>query len=212
MGRRAKFSRAQLQTAALAIVDAEGLAGLSMRTLATALGTGPMTIYNHVTDRADLDVLVVEAVLATVRRPRSRADDWRAETRDIATAMWRAVRAHPHVIPLVMTRRSRSPALLDASEAMLAALARSGRSGQSLLVAFRAVTALVMGFAQVELAGPLSISAGETPKAVIGRMRALPKEQYPRLIEIAGAALTSKAEREFRAGLDALLAGLATEA
>lgn len=212
MGRRAKFSRAQLQTAALAIVDAEGLAGLSMRTLATALGTGPMTIYNHVTDRADLDVLVMEAVLATVRRPRARPDDWRAETRGIATAMWRAVRAHPHVIPLVMTRRSRSPALLDASEAMLAALARSGRSGQALLVAFRAVTALVMGFAQVELAGPLSIAAGETPNAVIGRMRALPKAQYPRLIEIAGAALTSKAEREFRAGLDALLAGLATEA
>jgi AcrR family transcriptional regulator len=209
MGRRAKFSREQLKTAALALVDAHGLAGLSMRTLAAALGTGPMTIYNHVADRADLDVLVVEAVLADVRLPRARRDDWRDEARTVATAMWRAVRAHPHAIPLILTRRSRSPAVLDVAEALLSALARSGRSHRDLLVAFRAVTAFVMGFAQAELAGPLAREAGEAPRAVIGRIRALPKGRYPRLIEIARAAVTSKAGREFRAGLDALLTGLA---
>jgi hypothetical protein len=66
-----------------------------------------------------------------------------------------------------------------------------------------------MGFAQAELAGPLAISAGEAPRAVIGRIRALPIGRYPRLVEIAGAAVTSTAVREFRAGLDALLGGLA---
>ena len=39
-------------------------------------------------------------------------------------------------------------------------------------------------------------------------MRALPKQRYPRLIEIGTAAVTSDAEREFRNGLDAVLAGL----
>jgi AcrR family transcriptional regulator len=208
MGRRAKFSREQLKAAALAIVDAHGLAGLSMRTLAAALGTGPMTIYNHVRDRADLDVLVVEAVLAGMRRPRARRDDWRGEARDVATAMWRAVRAHPHAIPLILTRRSRSTEALDVAESLLTALARSGRSGQALLVAFRAVTAFTMGFAQVELTSPFAVAAGEAPRTVIGRIRALPAARYPRLIEMAGAALTSKSEREFRAGLDALLASI----
>ena len=212
MGRRPKFSREQLQAAALEIVDAHGLAGLSMRTLAAALGTGPMTLYNHVADRADLEVLVAEAVLAGMPGRRRRRADWRAEARDVATAMWRAVRAHPHAIPLILTRRSRSLGTLDAAEALLGALARSGRSGRGLLVAFRAVTALVMGFAQAELAGPLAREAGEPAKAVIRRIRALPKQRYPRLVEIAGAAVTSKAESEFRAGLDALLAGLARRA
>src|SRR5512147_1269135 len=41
MAPRAKFTRAQLQEAALALVDEQGLAALSMRTLAGALGTGP---------------------------------------------------------------------------------------------------------------------------------------------------------------------------
>ena len=208
MGRRPKYSREQLQAAALALVDEQGLAGLSMRTLAAALGTGAMTIYNHVVDRADLEVLVVEAVLAEVRLPRT-GGDWRADARAVATAMWQAVRGHPNVIPLILTRRSRARGVLDASEALLSALGRGGRAGHDLLAAFRAVTAFVMGFAQAELAGPLAVAAGEAPKAVIGRMRALPPAQYPRLIEIAGAAVTSRPEHEFRAGLDALLAGLA---
>ena len=67
MAPKAKFTRAQLQEAALALVDEQGLAALSMRTLAGALGTGPMTLYNYVKDRDELDALVVEAVLAEVR-------------------------------------------------------------------------------------------------------------------------------------------------
>jgi AcrR family transcriptional regulator len=210
MGRPAKFSRGQLQTAALALLDEQGLPGLSMRALAAALGTGPMTIYNHVAHRADLEVLVIEAVVAKARWPRRRTDgDWRRDVRAIATAMWRAVRAHPHAIPLLLTRRTRSPAALDVAEALLDALARGGRSGQRLLIAFRTVNAFVMGFAQAELAGPLAVEAGEAPAAVIRRMRALPTQRYPRLIEIATAAATSDAAREFRNGLDAVLAGLA---
>jgi hypothetical protein len=168
-----------------------------------------MTIYNHVADRADLEVLVVEAIVGQARWPRRHRPDWQAEVREIATAMWRAVRAHPHAIPLILTRRTRSLAALEVAEALLAGLARSGRSERSLLIAFRTVSAFVMGFAQAELAGPLAAEAGERVTAVIRRVRALPRERYPRLVEIATSAATSRAEEEFRRGLDLLLDGLA---
>jgi AcrR family transcriptional regulator len=212
MGRPAKYTRAQLQAAALGLVDRHGIGGLSMRTLAKALRTGPMTLYNHVTDREDLDVLVVDAVMGKTQWSREPHADWRSEVAAIATAGWRAVRAHPHAIPLILTRRSRSPAVLEMSEALLRALSRSGRSERRLLIAFRAVTAFVMGFAQAELAGPLAVEAGEAAETVIGRIRALPRARFPRLVEIAGAAATSDPETEFRRGLDVLLAGLAVGA
>ncbi len=208
MGRPAKFTRAQLQAAALALVDKNGLAGLSMRALAAELGTGAMTLYNYVSQREELEVLVAEAVIAEARWSPEGHAQWQDEVRDIATAWWGAVRSHPHAIPLILTRRSRSAAVFEVTEAMLRALARSGRSGQSLLIAFRAVSALIMGLAQAELAGPLAVQAAETAAETIARFRALPAERFPNLIDIASAAMDSTAEGEFQASLDLLLAGL----
>jgi len=208
MGRPAKLTRQQLQAAALAIVDAHGLSGLSMRALAGALGTGVMTLYNYVSQREELDVLVVEAVIAEARWSLEGDEAWEQSLQTIAFALWHAVRAHPHAIPLILTRRSRSPAMLDAAEAMLQALARSGRSGQALLVAFRAVSALIMGAAQADLAGPLTLQAGESAADTIARFQSLPGERFPLLIDIATAATTSDAESEFRAGLALLIEGL----
>ena len=45
---RARFTTDEIGAAALEIVDAAGLNALSMRSLAAALGTGPMTVYNYV--------------------------------------------------------------------------------------------------------------------------------------------------------------------
>jgi AcrR family transcriptional regulator len=200
---KAKFTRVQLQAAALALVDEQGLAALSMRTLAGALGTGPMTLYNYVKDRDDLDALVVEAVLAEISRPRSRGD-WQHDVRAIVEATWRTVRRHPNVIPLILTRRTLHETTLDWAEGLLDALARGGRSGTELLIAFRTVSGFVMGLAQAQLAGPLSTATDSD----VARAQALPPERYPRLIEIAKAATKLGADREFRAGLDIVMAGL----
>lgn len=203
MAPRSKFTRSQLQIAALALVDAQGLAALSMRSLAGALGTGPMTLYNYVRDRDELDALVVEAVMAEVNRPRARAS-WQSDVRAILEATWRTVRRHPNVIPLVLTRRTLHETTLAWAENLLEALARSGRSGSELLVAFRTVSGFVMGVVQAQLAEP---RVGEADPD-IARAQALPPQRYPRLIEIAEAAAQIGPEREFRAGLDIVMAGL----
>jgi len=208
MGRPATFSRDTLQHAALALVDRGGLSALSMRSLAAELETGAMTLYNHVADREDLDLLVVDAVLGEVRVPPAARYSWKREVTAIATAVWRAVRAHPNVIPLILTRRTRSPASLAIAESLLAALARSGRTRRELLIAFRAITAFVMGFAQAEMAGPLSMGQGEQAIDMAAQVRALPPDRYPHLTVMAAEATKSQPELEFRSCLRALLDGL----
>ncbi|MGY1942973.1 TetR/AcrR family transcriptional regulator [Nocardia asiatica] len=203
-----KFTREQLQAAALALVDEHGLAGLTMRSLATAIETGPMTIYNYVDGRDGLEQLVTEAVMAQARWPADPPDSWADEVVAVAEGMWRAVRSHPHAIPLILTRRSLDLATLAPAEALLQALARGDRSGTELLVAFRTVSGFVTGFAQAELAGPLSAVRGEDLSAITDRVAALPPGRFPKLIEIAQAAAESNPEAEFRAGLRIILAGL----
>jgi hypothetical protein len=71
-----------------------------MRSLASRLGTGAMTLYTHVADLAELDVLLVDAVMAQVEIPEPSAD-WPDDVELIATAMWRAV--------ICSSRSGRSP-------------------------------------------------------------------------------------------------------
>lgn len=198
----ARYTRAQLQQAALDLVDAQGLAALSMRSLAAALGTGPMTIYNYVRDRDALDALVVEAVLANAKWP-GATEDWRHDVRAIVQAMWLAIGAHPHAVPLILNRRTLHDSALLPAEALLEALSRSGRSGPALLAAFRAVLGFVTGLAQVRLARQ---PTDEDPD--IARVQAMDPARYPKLIEIAAAAARVGPDYELRAGLDIILAGL----
>jgi AcrR family transcriptional regulator len=209
MGRPAKFTRAELEDAAIAVLDERGVAGLTIRAVAGKLGTGPMTLYNYIDDRGELDALVVDGVLRDVTLPRSPSPDWRTDVHQIAEQVRSAVREHPNAIPLVLARRSHAEIFLDIAEALLSALARSGLRGGELLAAFRAVTTLATAFPLTELTGQLSVRGGG-PHAIIDRFRSLPTQRYPRLVEVAEAARASTPEAEFGRGLDALLDGLQT--
>jgi AcrR family transcriptional regulator len=201
---RARFTLTDIQQHALAIVDRDGLAGLTMRSLAASLQTGPMTLYNYVESREALEELVVDAVSARVQIP-GPTDDWLADTRAVATALWRTFRAHPAVIPLILTRRTSSRASLAPAEALAAALARGGLGGLDLFVAFRAVSAFVTGIAQNELAGALMRE--KDPASAARRIEALAQGALPTLAELApvGAVFTGQ---EFERGLTLILNGI----
>jgi AcrR family transcriptional regulator len=205
---RARFTVSDIATAALKIVDRDGLGGLSMRSLATALGTGPMTLYNYVKDRGELEDLVAEAVISEVKVP-APSDDWDADVRAIAVAMWETVRRHPNAVPLVLTRRTVSASSYAAADRLIAALRRAGLGDVDLLASFRAVLGLVMGSAQAELAGPLAGSGRDREQnAVAARIGALAGAEHPHIAALAQVSRESTATADFARGLSILLAGI----
>jgi AcrR family transcriptional regulator len=203
---RARYTLDDIRSEALRLVDRDGLAALNMRSLATALGTGPMTLYNYVRDREGLEELVVDAVISAVDLPPPTAN-WRSDTIRIATAIWRAVRAHPAAVPLVLTRRSTSAAVLAPAEALIAALRRSPLDDRDLLAAFRAVLSLVMGSAQAELTGPLEATAPDTA----ARIGALAGPDFPHIEALSHVSRKSSPEADFTRGLKMLVAGIAAK-
>lgn len=205
---RARFSVSEIAASALGIVDRDGLSGLSMRSLATALGTGPMTLYNYVKDRGQLEELVAEAVISGVKLPEP-SQDWVEDVRGVATAMWEAVRQHPNVVPLVLTRRTVSPSSYAPAERLVEALARGGLEDMDRLAAFRAVLALVMGSAQVELAGPLAgPDRNAEQAAAAAKIGQLAGVEHPRLATLAQTSQQSSAVADFARALDMLLTGI----
>jgi TetR/AcrR family tetracycline transcriptional repressor len=90
--RQRGLTRERLVEAALALINEEGLEGLSMRALADKLEVKASSLYWHVRDRRELIDLLAEEILGTVSRPRQRAS-WRESVVAIAEALRRRVAA-----------------------------------------------------------------------------------------------------------------------
>lgn len=69
---RQPLSRRRIVLAALALAEAEGLAGLTMRSVAASLDVTPMSLYNHVADKAELLDLMLDFVIGDVVRASER--------------------------------------------------------------------------------------------------------------------------------------------
>lgn len=113
---------ADVVRAAMAVADAEGLGGLSMRRIATDLGIPTMSLYRHVRSRDELLARMLDTVYATSPLPRPLPDGWRARAETCARTMWAAFQRHPwaaHVMS--MTRPQVLPHGLAHTEALLSA-------------------------------------------------------------------------------------------
>jgi AcrR family transcriptional regulator len=90
---RTPLSRERILDAALALADAEGVEGLTMRRLAAELGVEAMTIYYHVPNKdAILDALV-ERVIAEIELPEP-GTEWRSALRSLALSAYDVLGRH----------------------------------------------------------------------------------------------------------------------
>src|SRR3954447_9957724 len=105
-GRPAALTREQVLFAAMDIIDEEGVEALTMRRLGQALDRNPMGIYRHAADKDALLDGVLERVASELDvSGGSDVDrDWEAALCRIAHAFRRVALAHPHVVPLLVTR------------------------------------------------------------------------------------------------------------
>ena len=201
MPRPRSLTDAAIATAALAVVDRDGLPALSMRTVASELGMGTMSIYRYLTDREQLERLVVDLVLGAVDLEVSSRAPWRRRVTILIERVREAVSAHPAIVPLLLVHRHRSRASLRWAEAILGALEEAGFDVPERVIALRSLISYVIGALQTEYLGALS-GAGTAAIAE------LPAAEYPLLSETARHARQVPVDEEFRRGLDVVLDGL----
>ncbi|MFI6851022.1 TetR/AcrR family transcriptional regulator [Streptomyces sp. NPDC050416] len=204
MPRPRSLSHARLASAALAVIDRDGLTGLSMRSVAKELGMSTMALYRYVDDRQELERLVVDLVLGTVdTEPPGPEVSWQERVEVLVRRLRDAVAAHPEIVPLTVTHRHRSLAGLRWSESVLGVLTEAGFDCEQRVVALRGLLGYVIGAIQLEHLGPL---AGEGTVAITE----LPPDAFPHMTETARNARKVSADREFLGGLALLLRGLGT--
>ncbi|GAA0982758.1 TetR/AcrR family transcriptional regulator C-terminal domain-containing protein [Acrocarpospora macrocephala] len=205
MPRPRSLTPAQLASAALHVIDHDGLAGLSMRAVAQQVGMSTMAIYRYVDDRDELEQHVIELVLGAVdTTPPTTDRPWPERIEIMANRVRDIVGAHPGVVPLIIAHRHRSTRLLRWSETVVGILTEAGLTDRERVIGLRSLLAYIVGAIQLEHHGPL---AGPGTQAIAD----LPPTEFPHMSETARHARTVNTDEEFRGGLTNLLRGMTSE-
>jgi AcrR family transcriptional regulator len=201
MPRSRSLTTAHIATAALQVIDRDGLATLSMRTVATELGAGTMSLYRYVKDREALERVVVDQVLATVETKPNHRAPWDEQITDLAERIRDAVGVHAPIVPLLMLHRHDSREVKRCAEALLRALTDGGFSGKQRVIALRTLVSYINGALQAQHLGPLD---GAATDAMANSMR----DEYPLLSSTADVARRLGRDEEFRGGITIILKGV----
>ncbi|MCH5670790.1 TetR/AcrR family transcriptional regulator [Streptomyces gilvus] len=223
MARRGqRLSRERVVAAALALVDREGLAALSMRRLGAELGVEAMALYRHAGSKDALLDDLVEVLYLELEQRLALAEEagdvpgvprWRSELHRIGRATYDVCLAHPGAVPLLSARMLAAPrtgrplVVVRGHDRVLALLAEGGLDDARAAVAFRAFTGWLLGYVAVELC-PASDGPDEPDPVVRLGLRHVPPDEVPGL-RVALVLAERGGPEGLAAGLDALLDHLA---
>ncbi len=207
-GRRAPLTRDAVLRGALTLADQVGVEAFTIRRLAEALGTKPMTIYHHVPSKEEIIDGIVDLVFAEIDLPIS-APDWRTAVRGRYLSARKVLANHPWAPPLMESRRQPGPASMRHHDAVLGAL-RSGLTIEQTAHAYAILDAYLYGFALQEAALPFT-SAQEAADMADAIIASLPSRTYPHFTELVTHHVRTPGYSfgaSFEPGLDLILDAL----
>jgi AcrR family transcriptional regulator len=193
----AKLDQARIRAAALALVDAEGLEGLSMRRLATALDVSAASLYFHYATKDELLEAVAADVLANVDTAAFRRG-WEPGVRAWARSLRAALAAHPRLVPVLSHAPGRRADALQRADDVHGGLVAAGWPPREATMIGAAAKYLVFGAAL----GSFAEGFAADPEVYADR--------YPHLGQAHRlAARAAEVDREsFEFALEQLIAGL----
>ncbi|WP_328909418.1 TetR/AcrR family transcriptional regulator [Streptomyces sp. NBC_00234] len=147
---RTALTRAEVLDAAAALVVRDGPGSLTMRSLATELGTAVTSIYWHVGNRESLLDALVERTVQEMGAIRPTGRTPVARVVSIARGLRRELRDRPHLIAMVHERGLTERMFLPAQQALVHEVHAAGLRGARAAEAVRAVQFQVVGFLLVE--------------------------------------------------------------
>lgn len=202
------LNRDRILTAALRLVDEQGMQALSMRRLAAELEVDPMAIYYHLPNKRAILGGLVERVFAELRLPLAKGGAWPEQVRAVAQAYHGLAKAHPNlVLYLVTDRESAAVAALELNEALYEALAAAGLSPQMIVRASDLIVDYVNGFALAEVSGPVGQTTEWQELSVL--LDEHSPDQFPAMRYVLSSLTGEDLADGFEAGLDIILAGIA---
>jgi AcrR family transcriptional regulator len=222
--RREPISRDAIVTAAIHLLDREGLAALSMRRLAEQLGTGAASLYWHVGSKDGLLDLVMDEIFAEGKVPDPDPEHWQEQLKQVARDQRAASLRHPWIVRVSIGRIPMGPNALRYSERILAILRAGGLPPHLAVQGYLLLIATVNGFTIDETGvddgaagadSPLPIDAADLQQvADMARdyVASLPPAAFPNMTALADEFAFSNPDERFELLIDIFVDGLSRRA
>jgi AcrR family transcriptional regulator len=175
MPKRTPITRQRALETAVAIADAEGLEGLTMRRLAKELGIEAMSLYHHLANKEAILDGMVELVFGEIDMPAGEGD-WRTAMLARGRSVRRVLTAHPWAISIMQSRTSPGPNTLGHLDAFLGACRGAGFSVLLTAHAVSAIDSYIYGFVLQEVNLPFDDASemDEMVEAILPDLSAFP--------------------------------------
>ena len=205
------LSKERVLGAAVALADAQGVEGLSMRKLAQELGVVPMALYKHVANKDELLDAMVDVVVGEIDPP-AGGTDWKTAMRRRVLSARGALLRHPWASRVMESRASPTPAVLAYMDSMIGMFRAGGFSIDLTHHAMHAMGSRLLGFSQELFDETADVGPGmdaETLRELAGA--------FPHITELVVAITHDQAsvvgvgcddQFEFEFALDLMLDGL----
>jgi AcrR family transcriptional regulator len=203
------LSRERIVAAGIALADADGIAALSMARLAERLGSAPMSLYRHVSNKDELLDFMCDA--APGPPPELPVTGWRPALELWAHALRGVYFAHPWILQVTGSRPPLDPGQLAWVDRGLSAMGGTALAHRQRFDVLMTVLNYVRGEAQI---GAQLLSGGSAAAADYGRLLThfVTADRMPALAAAASAGIFTDGDDDpdasFAFGLTRILDGV----
>ncbi|MEU0933873.1 MULTISPECIES: TetR/AcrR family transcriptional regulator [unclassified Embleya] len=214
---KAALSADALVSAALAILDADGLEAVTMRRVAQALDTGAASLYVYVANRDELLALVYDRVLGEIALPTVAAvgepfPHWRAELRTLIRTAITVLGAHRKIAGVALGDVPTGPNALALAEAILGLLAGAGIDDPTRSLALDLINLHITAAAVEESAYADKAGEGQSEESAVAAMDEtfgrLSAADYPHLVSMRDTLTAGSGDERDAWGIEVLLNGI----
>lgn len=212
---RPRLSAESIVAAGLEILAANGIDAVTMRAVATRLGTGPASLYAHVRDKRQLHELMLDEVFGEVELAVPDPARWQEQVKDGLRSVYAALGRHPGIATVNMAHVPLGPNALRCSEALLKLCLAGGLTEEMAGFATDLLTLYPTAVAMEDAIWYDRAKHNDwmhSEEAVFSRLGeyfgSVPEDAYPTVRAMAPFLVAGNGEDRFEFGLAVLVAGV----
>ena len=214
---KAPLSEDAVVDAALAILRSEGLQAVTMRRVAAALDTGPMSLYVYVSGREGLLQAMLDRVTASIELEPPDPSRWRAQLHSLLQRLHQALLAHPGMAALTLADPPTTETVLLLAENLLGILLAGGLDPQDAAWACDILVLLVTAVASEDdvrraRRGGEDGDRQQQVDEIYTTLAGLPPDRFPLITANAARMVAGDGDERFRFAVDVVIDGVTARA